>query len=63
MHNGADQVQAWKDSQGTDADHPAGTVEPPMSRGHVARAMVLAGLVVGMGVVAELSGPGTTTGP
>jgi hypothetical protein len=63
MHDGVDQTQAWKDTQGTDTEHPAGDVRPPMSRGHVARAMVLAGMVVGMGVVAELAGPGTTTGP
>jgi hypothetical protein len=58
MHNEVDQEQPWND-----AEHPAGDVRPPMSRGHVARAMVLAGLVVGLGVVAELAGPGTTTTP
>jgi hypothetical protein len=67
MQNGMDQVRAWKDSEApraADADHPSGKVRVPLSRGHVARAMVLAGVVLGLGMVSEMgTAVGTTTGP
>ncbi|MFL6120776.1 hypothetical protein [Actinophytocola sp.] len=71
MREGTDQVRAWKDGTGDGADgnatgvHPAGDVRLPMSRGQVARTMVLAGLVVGLSAVSQLgtleTGTGTTT--
>lgn len=67
MRDGADQIKAWKDTEGADGTtgHPAGEVHLPKSRGQVARAMALAGLVVGISAVAEAGTmqTGTTTGP
>ncbi|MFL6120777.1 hypothetical protein [Actinophytocola sp.] len=71
MRDGADQIRAWKEAEGTEGaeratgEHPAGDVRLPMSRGHVARAMVLAGMVIGLSAVAEAGTfqVGTTTGP
>lgn len=69
MGNSADQIGAWKNSDApTDesSDNPAGDVRLPMSRGAVARTMALAGLVVGVGMVADMANGlavGTTTGP
>lgn len=64
MRNGVDQVKAWKDAETSgdvDSEHPAGEVELPMRRGQVARAMVLAGLVVGLGAMAEFGPMATET--
>ena len=67
MRDGADQIRAWKEAEGSEggAEHPAGDVRLPKSRGHVARAMVLAGMVIGLSAVAEAGTfqVGTTTGP
>jgi len=66
MRGEMDQVKAWKDaegSEGVNAEHPAGEVELPMSRGQVARTMALAGLVVGMSAMSVASMHGTTTAP
>jgi hypothetical protein len=67
MREEADQVSAWKDGtgEGGTGEHPAGDVRLPMSRGQVARTMVLAGLVVGLSAVSSMgtldTGTGTTT--
>lgn len=65
MQDGVDQVKAWKNSEGSETENPAGEVRLPMSRGHVARAMALAGLVVGLSAISEAGTlqVGTTTGP
>lgn len=69
MHNSADHIGAWKNSDAPkdeNSDNPAGDVRLPMSRGAVARAMALGGLVVGIGLVADAITTitvGTTTGP
>lgn len=66
MHDGVDQIKAWKDSEGPEgAEHPAGEVRLPKNRGQVARAMALAGIVIGISAVAEAGTmhTGTTTGP
>lgn len=52
--NPTDQITAWKDvdaSQTDGADHPAGRLTLPKSRGQLARATALAGLVAGALVV------------
>lgn len=49
--NPTDQIAAWKDvdaSQTDGADHPAGKLTLPKSRGQLARATALAGLVTGV---------------
>lgn len=66
MRDGVDQAKAWENTEETAADHPAGEVRLPKSRGQVARAMALAGIVLGISAVAEagtLGAGGTTTGP
>jgi hypothetical protein len=67
MHDGVDQVKAWKDSEGTEgaAEHPAGEVQLPKGRVQVARAMALAGIVVGLSAVVEAGTlqTNTTTAP
>ncbi len=67
MHDGVDQVKAWKDSEGTEdaTANPAGEVTLPKNRGQVARAMALAGIVIGISAVAEAGtmATGPTTGP
>ena len=69
MRDRAGQIDAWKNSdasKGESSDNPAGEVRLPMSRGAVTRAMALAGLVVGIGMIADATNGitvGTTTGP
>lgn len=69
MRDPAAQIDAWKNSdapKSEGSDNPAGDVRLPMSRGAVARAMALAGLVVGIGMIADATNGvavGTTTGP
>jgi hypothetical protein len=69
MRDPAAQIDAWKNSdasKGESSDNPAGEVRLPMSRGAVTRAMALAGLVVGIGMIADAANGmavGTTTGP
>lgn len=67
MHDGVEQVESWKNTGGTpDAtENPAGEVRLPMRRGHVARTMALAGLVLGISAISEAGAlvTGPTSGP
>lgn len=65
MHHGVDRAKASDNTEGTAAANPAGEVALPKSRGQVARAMALAGIVLGLSAVAEAGtlATGTTTGP
>jgi hypothetical protein len=52
--NPTDQIAAWKDADARDtdgADHPAGKLTLPKTRGQAARAYALAGYAAGVAVV------------
>jgi hypothetical protein len=67
VRDGADQIRVWKDAEASaDCEHPAGEIDLPVTKGQIARTMVLAGLAVGfssLGVAGTAGMPTITTGP